>query len=56
MGTRILKQLQLGSRVCTHKNVEAFEYKDVPKGYAVLLFRLQAMDFRKGLNKTTRKC
>ena len=55
MPTRLLKQLHWGSGAGTHKNVEAFEDKDVPSTYAVLLFHVQGMDYRKGLTKTTRK-
>ena len=55
MPTGLLKQLQWGSGARAHKNVEAFKYKDVPFAYAVLLFHLQVMDYRKGLTKTTRK-
>ena len=53
MPTGLLKQLQWGR---AHKNVEAFKYKDVPSTYAVMLFHVQGMDYRKGLTKTTRKC
>ena len=55
MATGLLKQLQWGSGARAHKNVEAFEYKDVPSAYAMVLFHVQGMDYRKGLTKTTRK-
>ena len=55
MATRLLKQLQWGSGARARKNLEAFEYKDVPTAYAVLLFHVWGMDFREGLTKTTRK-
>ena len=55
MATGLLKQLQWGSGARAHKNVEPFEYKGVPCAYAVLLFHVQGMDYRKGLSKTTGK-
>ena len=45
MATGLLKQLQTGSAARAHKNVEAFERKDVPSAYAVLLFHVQGMDY-----------
>ena len=55
MATGLLKQLQWGRGARAHKNIEAFEYKDVPVAYVVLLFQVHGMDYRKGLIKTTSK-
>ena len=55
MATGLLKQLQWGSGARAHKNVEAFEYKDVPIAYVVPLFHVQGRDYRIGLIKTTKK-
>ena len=53
MATGPLKQLQSGNGARAQKNVEAFDWKHVPSAYAVLLFHVQGMHYRKGLTETT---